>query len=74
MGFSAHITFIYMVVRSRRVSVKYTYFHYLDVTGWNVWAHPAADAHIAAVLFTVNQRAVADHTAFKLIDALLYVL
>ena len=58
-----------MTVRGRRVSVPYTYFHYLDVTGWDVWAHPAADAQVAHVLVTVNQRAAAGQTAFKLIAA-----
>jgi hypothetical protein len=58
-----------MAVRGRRVSVSYTYFHYLDVTGWDMWAHPAADAQVADVLVTGNQRAAAGQTAFKLIAA-----
>ena len=49
-----------MTVRGRRVSVPYTYFHYLDVTGWDVWAHPTADAQVADVLVSVNQGAAAD--------------
>ena len=58
-----------MTVRSRRVSVPYTHFHYLDVTGWSVWAHPAADAQVADVSVTVNQRSAVGQTAFKLIAA-----
>ena len=58
-----------MAVRFRRVSVSYTYFNYLDVTGWDVWAHPTSDAQVADVLVTVNQCAATGQTAFKLIAA-----